>query len=152
MRGTTSRFDLASWCQRGVTIREASGSARFTGEADYKGVLRLGSYGDPAILSEDYFQVDERDIARIDSLLTAVGGRVVYAVGEYAGMEESLQAISPEWSPVSGFGGFHVDPPGVRQAEGVLDVAASSSEHRAWRSARGAQTSPSPSLDPCLEP
>jgi predicted amidohydrolase YtcJ len=130
------------------------GSAALTGEADVKGVLRPGSYGDLAILTDDYFAVDERSIAGIESLLTVVGGRVVYAAGEYLGMEQALPPISPEWSPVARFGGFPAADRlgGYRQALSVLDVAGAAGEQEAWRTARGVTIASSPSIDPCLEP
>ena len=33
----------------------------------------------PAVLSADYFTVAEQDISRIESMLTVVGGKIVYA-------------------------------------------------------------------------
>jgi predicted amidohydrolase YtcJ len=130
------------------------GSAALTGEADVKGVLRPGSYGDLAILSDDYFAVNEDRIAGIESLLTAVGGRVVYAAGEYLGMDEPLPPPSPPWSPVARFGGYQQPERryGYQQALALLDVAGASAEHAAWRAARDPRVASTPSFDPCLEP
>lgn len=131
-------------------------SAALTGEADVKGTLRSGCYGDLAILSDDYFSVPEEQIAGIESLLTVVGGRVTYAAGDYSGMDEPPPPVSPAWSPVARFGGFWAPPHrhGYSQAEVLLDVAAAADEQRAWRQARGlfelAHTVAA--TDPCLEP
>src|SRR4051812_4364638 len=84
--------------------------AGLTGEQDVKGVLREGFYGDLAILSDDFFAVAEPDIPHIESLLTIVGGRIVYATAEYEGLDEELPAITPAWSPVARYGGYQATP------------------------------------------
>jgi hypothetical protein len=63
------------------------------------------------VLSDDYFSVPEERIKRIESLLTVVGGRVVYAAGPFAAIGEGLEPpplppVSPAWSPVAHFGGY----------------------------------------------
>ncbi len=133
--------------------------AALTGEEGVKGVLRPGCLGDFAVLSEDYFTVPEPDIARIESLLTVVGGRIVYAAAEYEGLDEELPPVSPAWSPVARFGGYQAAPGGVsgaRQAELLGEAVAESELHRRWRtrrdSAPGAQGPllDGPLLDPCF--
>jgi predicted amidohydrolase YtcJ len=42
---------------------------------------------DLAVLTKDYMTVPEDEISRIESLLTIVGGRIVYAAGPYAELE-----------------------------------------------------------------
>ncbi|MGW1787842.1 amidohydrolase [Streptomyces tubercidicus] len=114
--------------------------AELTGEQKVKGVLRPGCYADLAVLSEDYFTVPEPEIAHIESLLTVTGGRIVYAAGEYEGLDEELPAVSPDWSPVAHFGGYQVSRPhlaGVRQAESLGEAVAESEQHREWRVRRG---------------
>ncbi|WP_351233136.1 amidohydrolase [Streptomyces sp. NPDC002133] len=117
------------------------GGAKLTGEDDVKGVLRPGYYGDLAVLSDDFFTVPEQDIPHIESLLTVVGGRIVYAAGAYEGLDEELPVISPQWSPVAHFGGYQatVKPSisGARQAELLGQVVAESEQHRQWRAQRG---------------
>jgi predicted amidohydrolase YtcJ len=39
------------------------------------------------VLSDDYFTVPVSDIAKIKSLLTIVGGQIVYASGPFFGLE-----------------------------------------------------------------
>jgi predicted amidohydrolase YtcJ len=55
-----------------------AGGAWVTGEERSKGVLAPGYLADLAVLSEDYFSVAEERIPTIRSVLTMVGGRVVY--------------------------------------------------------------------------
>ncbi|MFE7835005.1 amidohydrolase [Streptomyces sp. NPDC057474] len=144
--------------------------AALTGEADVKGVLRPGYYGDLAVLSEDYFTVPEPEIAHIESVLTVVGGRIVHAAAEYEGLDEELPPVSPDWSPVAHFGGYQATDrtslpglpcwsgpsgrsglSGARQAELLGQAAAESERHRRWRARRGlAPETGSPAFDPCF--
>ncbi|MET9936154.1 amidohydrolase family protein, partial [Streptomyces sp. NPDC006324] len=125
------------------------GGARLTGEEDVKGVLREGFYGDLTVLSDDYFTVPDAAIPDIESVLTVVGGRIVYATAEYEGLDEALPPIAPEWSPVARFGGYGAG--GARQAELMAQAVAESEAHRRWRAARGsAPGAPQPFVDPCL--
>jgi hypothetical protein len=129
--------------------------AALTGEQGVKGVLRPGFLGDLAVLSEDYFTVPEPDIAHIESLLTVVGGRIVYATAEYEGLDEELPPVSPEWSPVAHFGGYQSTPStglsGTRQAELLGQAVAESEQHRQWRARRGlAPDTASTFFDPCF--
>ncbi|MET9549257.1 amidohydrolase [Streptomyces sp. NPDC006627] len=132
-----------------------SAGAALTGEEDQKGILRPGHLGDLAILSEDYFAVPEPEIAHIESLLTVVGGRIVYAAGEYEGLDEELPPVSPGWSPVAHFGGYQATPrtglSGARQAELLDQAVAESEQHRRWWARRGLTPEDArPSFDPCF--
>jgi hypothetical protein len=125
------------------------GGARLTSEQDVKGSLREGWYGDLAILSDDFLTVPEHAIPDIESVLTVVGGRIVYASAEYAGLDEAVPPVSPEWSPVAHFGGYQS---GARQASLVAEAVAESEQHRRWRVARGSTPETPPSfIDPCFE-
>ncbi|MFB9575950.1 amidohydrolase [Streptomyces yanii] len=125
------------------------GGAQLTGEQDVKGVLREGCYGDLAILSDDYLTVPEAAIPDIESVLTVVGGRIVYASAEYEGLAEALPPVNPAWSPVAHFGGYQG---GARQASLVAEAVAESEQHRRWRVARGAVPETTPSfVDPCFD-
>ncbi|GLW01474.1 amidohydrolase [Streptomyces lavendulae] len=128
------------------------GGARLTGEEDVKGVLREGCYADLAVLSQDYLTVPEEVIPDIESVLTVVGGRIVHAAAEYAGLEEAAPPVSPAWSPVAHFGGY-ARSDGAGQADAVAESVAESERHRAWRTARsGTGPAPRPAypVDPCL--
>ena len=86
-----------------------AGSAWFSQEESVKGRISPGMYADFALLSEDYFSVPDERIKGIESLLTVVGGKVVYAAEPFAALGEGLAApplppVSPAWSPVAHFG------------------------------------------------
>jgi predicted amidohydrolase YtcJ len=81
------------------------GSAWFSSEADRKGALAPGFLADVAVLSKDYFAVPEDEIKTIESVLTVLGGKIVYAAGDFAPLAPPLPAVSPDWSPVARWGG-----------------------------------------------
>ncbi|MCF0054761.1 amidohydrolase [Dyadobacter sp. CY356] len=83
-----------------------SGSAWFTGEEKLKGRIERGMYADITILTNDYFSAAADDVRKIESLLTIVNGKVVYAAGEYKSLDAPVPAIIPEWSPVKYYGGY----------------------------------------------
>jgi predicted amidohydrolase YtcJ len=77
------------------------GSAWFSGDERVKGRLAPGQYADLAVLSDDYFRVEDRAISTIVSTLTLTGGRIVHGAGDFAGLAPKLPAVSPSWSPVA---------------------------------------------------
>jgi len=60
------------------------GNAWFTFETDRKGSIEAGKLADLAVLNADYLTVPEDQIRNLESLLTMVGGRVVYAAAPFA--------------------------------------------------------------------
>jgi predicted amidohydrolase YtcJ len=60
-----------------------SGSAWFDRSDGRRGTLEAGKLADLAVLSKDYLKVPVAEIGGIESLLTMVGGRVVYAAGPF---------------------------------------------------------------------
>jgi predicted amidohydrolase YtcJ len=64
------------------------GSAWFTFEEDRKGSIEVGKFADLAVLNADYLTVPEDEIRSLDSVLTIVGGHVVYAAGPFAQMQK----------------------------------------------------------------
>ena len=64
------------------------GSAWFSFEENARGALAVGQFADLAVLSRDYLSVPIEQIGGTVSLLTMVGGRIVYADGPYAELEE----------------------------------------------------------------
>ncbi len=64
------------------------GSAWFSFDDARRGSLTPGRLADLAVLSADYLSVPVERIGSITSLLTMVGGRVVYATGPYAALED----------------------------------------------------------------
>jgi predicted amidohydrolase YtcJ len=64
------------------------GSAWFSFDDDVRGSLEAGKFADLAVLSDDYLTVPLEEIGNIESVLTLLGGEVVYAAGEFAALEE----------------------------------------------------------------
>src|SRR5207249_3226847 len=83
-----------------------AGSAWFSGEEGKKGAVAAGQLADLAVLSADYFSVPEEEIKRIESVLTVVGGKVVYGSGEFERLAPPAPPVSPDWSPVKAYGGY----------------------------------------------
>jgi predicted amidohydrolase YtcJ len=82
------------------------GSSWFSTEDGKKGALAPGQLADLAVLSADYFSIPEEEIKDLESVLTIVGGRVVYATEEHASLAPPELPVSPDWSPVSHYGGY----------------------------------------------
>ena len=88
----------------------------FCNEETTKGKLVPGMYADLAVLKQDYFEVDADSIGLIEADMTMVGGKVVYVEPHSHSTYGALalpaaydpSTISPSWSPVRVFGGYHV--------------------------------------------
>jgi predicted amidohydrolase YtcJ len=63
------------------------GSAWFSHEERERGSIEVGKLADLAVLSHDYLTVPVETIGSTTSLLTLVGGRVVYGAGPYSAIE-----------------------------------------------------------------
>ncbi|HEX5606332.1 MAG TPA: amidohydrolase family protein, partial [Candidatus Binatia bacterium] len=61
------------------------GNAWFTFEEGRKGSIEVGKLADLAVLSGDYLTIAEDQIPTLESILTIVGGQVMYAAGPYRG-------------------------------------------------------------------
>lgn len=77
------------------------GSAWFSSEQGKKGMLKVGQLADLVALSADFFSVEEEQIKTIESVLTVVGGKVVYAAGEFGPLSPGELPVMPDWSPVA---------------------------------------------------
>jgi len=82
------------------------GSAWFSTEEGKKGSIAPGQLADLAVLSADYFSIADEDIKRLESVLTLVGGKVVYAAREFSKLAPPPLPASPDWSPVKYYGGY----------------------------------------------
>lgn len=83
-----------------------SGSAWFSAEEKEKGKLIKGMYADLAILSNDYFTLPADDVRTIESLLTVVNGKVVYAKDSFEKYSPPVPEVIPNWSPIKYYGGY----------------------------------------------
>ena len=68
------------------------GSAWVAHDEDKRGSLEVGKFADLAVLSQDYMTESVEDIGRNSSLLTMLGGKIVYAAGPYAQLESKPSA------------------------------------------------------------
>ena len=76
------------------------GSAWFSSEQGKKGQIRVGQLADLAALSADFFSVEEEAIKWIESVMTVVGGKIVYAAGDFEDLGPRSIPVLPDWSPV----------------------------------------------------
>ena len=65
-----------------------SGSAWVSHDEARRGSLEIGKFADLAVLSKDYMTVPTDQVGTIESLLTMVGGRIMYAAGPFAALEK----------------------------------------------------------------
>jgi predicted amidohydrolase YtcJ len=91
------------------------GSSWFSGESGKKGAIAIGQLADLTALTEDYLSVPEEKIKGIESVLTIVGGKIVYGAGEFGKLDPTPLPVLPEWSPVKVYGGYGA-PLDVRKA------------------------------------
>ncbi len=77
------------------------GSAWFSSEQGRKGQIKVGQFADLVALSADYFAIEEEQIKWLESVLTVVGGKVVYATGEFDKLSPPALPVLPDWSPVA---------------------------------------------------
>jgi predicted amidohydrolase YtcJ len=87
------------------------GSSWFSTEERNKGAVVPGQLADLAVLSADYFSVPDEEIKRLESVLTIMDGKPVYAAEEFADLAPPLPPVLPEWSPVAKFGGYAKQAP-----------------------------------------
>ena len=100
------------------------GSAWFSTEQGKKGQIKVGQLADVAVLSQDYFSVPEEQIKGIESVMTVVDGKVVYAAGSFSPLAPPPLPVLPEWSPVTQVPGhYRSAPPSAAAKVGVLSQA-----------------------------
>ncbi|SDG53029.1 MULTISPECIES: amidohydrolase [unclassified Duganella] len=103
---------LQVWQQKDILSRYQAlklmtqGSAWMSGEEKLKGTLAKGQYADLVLLPEDYFTMDVEKIKNLESSLTIVNGKVVYAAPEYQQYAPAKLDVLPDWSPVKYYGGY----------------------------------------------
>jgi predicted amidohydrolase YtcJ len=92
----------------------------FSNEEGRKGRIEVGRLADLIVPDRDYFSCREEEIADTVSLLTVVGGRIVYASGDFARLDDNtLAPAMPDWSPVRNFGGYGNWANAGKNAQGV---------------------------------
>jgi predicted amidohydrolase YtcJ len=87
------------------------GSSWFSSEEGRKGAIVPGQYADLAVLSDDFFSIPEERIKSLESVLTLVGGKPVYAAKDFQHLSPPALPVLPEWSPVATYGGYYSPQP-----------------------------------------
>jgi predicted amidohydrolase YtcJ len=93
-----------------------AGSAWFSSEQGKKGRIKQGQLADLAVLSADFFAIDEDSIKALESVLTVVGGKIVYGAAEFGPLAPPPIPVLPDWSPVKNVPGHYRALPHPRQA------------------------------------
>ncbi|MBX3418688.1 MAG: amidohydrolase [Pirellulaceae bacterium] len=133
--GGTRLHDSNDCLSREEALRlYTSGSAWFSSEDDRKGTLSVGNWADLAVLSDDFFSVEPDAIRGIESVLTVLGGQIVYGSGSYSSLSPELPPVSPGWSPVAHYGGYDNSAPLPPQHEHTPIMAA---DGRVWTTSCG---------------
>jgi predicted amidohydrolase YtcJ len=105
--GGLSLYPAANLVDRETALRlYTQANTWFSNEEGVKGQIKPGQYADLAVLSDDYFKVPDEQIRDLVSVLTVVGGRIVYADDEFGKLSPPLPPAMPDWSPVNHFGGY----------------------------------------------
>jgi predicted amidohydrolase YtcJ len=97
------------------------GSAWFSNEQQKKGCIKVGMLADLAVLDNDFFAVEEEEIKNIESLLTIVDGKIVYARDEFSSHAPPTIPILPDWSPTNIYNGYY-SKASSRQASDVSNL------------------------------
>ena len=83
------------------------GGAWFSNEQHKKGDIKTGMLADLAVLNKDFFAVDEESIKSIESILTIVDGKIVYAKEDFSSFSPPPIPILPDWSPTKIYNGYY---------------------------------------------
>ena len=106
------------------------GSAWFSNEQTKKGSIKVGQLADLAVLDRDFFQTDDEAIKHIEAELTVVGGKIVYANGDFSAFVPPTIPILPDWSPTLIQTGYPASGAGGRQSAGVRATGRGASSGR----------------------
>ncbi len=108
--GGLSLYPTSNRLDREQALRMyTAGNAWFSAEEEIKGQIKKGQYADLSILSANYFCVSDEEIKRIESVLTVVGGKIVYGVAEFQKLSPPAPKASPDWAPYNYFWGYDND-------------------------------------------
>jgi predicted amidohydrolase YtcJ len=106
--GGLSLYPQANLLDRDTALRLwTEGNTWVSSEVGKKGQIKTGQLADLAVLSADYFGVPEDDIQDITSVMTVLGGQIVYGDGDFAGLARDVPPAMPDWSPVRHGGGAY---------------------------------------------
>jgi len=121
--GGLSLYPQANLLDRETALRLwTEANTWFSNEEGKKGQIAGGQLADLAVLSSDYFTVPGDEIQDITSVLTLLGGKVVYGDGEFGKLSPDIPPAMPDWSPVRTYGGYQARRQGTQSAA-ALSVA-----------------------------
>ena len=109
--GMTMYDDDACLDRETALMLWTQGSAWFSSEQGKKGQIKVGQLADLVLLSKDYFSVPEEEIKGIESVLTMVDGKIVYAAGSFTPLAPPAIPVLPDWSPVVNVPGHYRSAP-----------------------------------------
>jgi hypothetical protein len=82
--GVKTRADAEAPSRRQALEMYTKNPAVMANDEDKRGTLEAGKFADLAVLSSDYLTAPAGEIGKIRSVLTMVGGRVVFAAAPFA--------------------------------------------------------------------
>ncbi len=97
-----------------------AGSSWFSTEQGKKGRIQAGQLADLVVLSKDFFSVPEEEIKGIESVMTLVDGKVVYATSTFSPLAPPSIPVVPDWSPVVKVPGHYRSAPPAVAKVGML--------------------------------
>ncbi len=104
--GGTKHFANDNLLDRETALKlYTQGSAALVNLEKDRGMLKEGFVADFALLTKNYFEVQEEEIKSIEAFITVVDGKIVYAYGDYATLAPSIFPAIPQWSPINFYGG-----------------------------------------------
>lgn len=130
--GGTTLYARPDCADRATALRLwTEANTWFSNERGRKGAIVPGQLADIAVLSADYFAVPDDHIPDIASVLTLLGGEIVWGAEAYGDLCPPMPPVLPDWSPVRTFGGYRSRATNM-QARGATNRQASSvpAEHR----------------------
>jgi predicted amidohydrolase YtcJ len=87
--GVQTRGEAEAPSRRQALEMYTRNSAFMANDDDKRGTLEPGKFADLAVLSADYLTAPVKEIGNIKSVLTMVGGEVVFAAAPFAALESS---------------------------------------------------------------
>jgi predicted amidohydrolase YtcJ len=131
--GGTSLYPESNRLDRAEALRLYTvGSSWFSSEDGHKGSLVPGQLADLCVLTADYFSIREDEIKTLESVLTMVGGKIVYANEPFTRLSPPPLPVSPDWSPVKQYGGYFSQRTAEVQNAGPLKLSAAP-RWKIWR-------------------
>src|ERR1700736_1755491 len=82
------------------------GSTWMSREEGKRGAISPGQLADLVVLTDDYFTIPDEEIKSLESVLTILGGKPVYAVDEFKPLDPGDLPVMPDWSPVHHYPGY----------------------------------------------